>query len=33
LNQTDDEREAAREQNLAGNGAKPQSIEVAASVR
>jgi hypothetical protein len=33
LNQTDAEREAAKEQNLARSGAKPQSVEVAARVR
>jgi hypothetical protein len=33
LNQTDAEREAAKAQNLARSGAKPQSIEVAATVR
>ena len=33
LTQTDAERQAAKVQNLAKNGAKPQSIEVAAAVR
>lgn len=33
LNQTDAERQAAKEQSLARSGAKPQKIEVAARVR
>ncbi|MDT4898508.1 MAG: hypothetical protein QOH25_3585 [Acidobacteriota bacterium] len=33
LNQTDAERQAAKEQNLARSGAKPRNVEVAARVR